>query len=82
MTIKIDAKKGYNIFWNSGNPDKPFEFSLPGPCRIVRDSDWRKVMAVVRAAEIHSCCADSAPYCYHPICSALATLRKLMEKRK
>ena len=43
MTIKIDAPKGARVTWWDSEP--------PCPVRIVRESDFRKIMAVIRACD-------------------------------
>ena len=82
MTIKIDKPKGCMVVWDLS--EKPI------PVRIVRESDWRRVMAVVRAAR--GVCDDwlavpiqSAEFSRRVedrLADADKTLRKHLEKRK
>ena len=81
--MKIDAPKAY-----SGTADgrlikdASYEKLTPEdvPVRIVRESDWRKIMAVVRAADyiIH----PSGPKSPHPLDKAVLALRDHLAKRK
>ena len=66
MTIKIDKPKGCMVVWDLS--EKPI------PVRIVRESDWRKIMAVVRAAEQDEVARSFRQYDATPL--ALDELRK------
>ena len=75
MTIKIDAPKVYA-------PDdlasawKRKESSIEKPWRLVRESDWRRIMAVLRAAEDELLDGQGLTH------NAVVALRKHLEKRK
>ena len=76
MTIKIDAPK----LWSDAEEDgflygrKPTDSAKGHWVRTVRESDWRKVMAVVGAADrCGSCC---------PVTEPMNALRKHLSKRK
>jgi len=71
MTIKIKAPKAWLLeddFRFYGNRVSSEEQSY----RIVRESDWRKLMALVKAMETH--CNGSVAVC--DICEALEALEK------
>jgi hypothetical protein len=53
MTIKIKAERAWE--YPNGRVSKRSHLRGEWRVRIVRESDWRKLMKLVRAAEIHSC---------------------------
>ena len=59
MTIKIKAPKAWAYETLAGEVSSGTAHTKTDlaciPVRIVRESDWRKLMKLVRAAEIHSC---------------------------
>jgi hypothetical protein len=56
------------------------ESACEKPWRLVRESDWHKIMAVVRAAEKWEV-AKYQPF-YPPLDNALSALRNHLEKQK
>ena len=81
MTIKIETEKLWQDAVSRVLYDQPAHPIRDLPVRIVRESDWRKVMAVVRAADkqepylMKSCGAEKTDYAIH-------ALRKHLSKRK
>ena len=83
MTIKIKATRAYMSEWKVNGKLMPCEISWYSnsvesginkrAVRIVRESDWRKLMALVRAVDEHDH-ADPSKVC--DICEALAALEK------
>ena len=49
MSIKIDAPRAWAWDDADGRHASPYDDGVPS--RIVREPDWRKIMAVVKAAE-------------------------------
>ena len=82
MTIKIKAPKAYMSRWTVNGKLGPCEISWYAEnlgsgtnaraVRIVSESDWRKMMKLVRAVENH--CTGSVAVC--DVCNALATLKE------
>ena len=85
MTIKIDtrlAPANLDVFVGASSR---FGIDMDGALRIVRESDWRKVMAVVRAADVmaHTLDFNKRPGKYiGDVVGVSVTLRKHLEKRK
>jgi hypothetical protein len=71
MTIKIKAPRMWQ--YPNGMVRKDSRWLGEWRVRIVRESDWRKLMALVRAVDEHDH-ADPSKVC--DICEALATLEK------
>ena len=78
MSIKIDAPRAWAWDDADGRHASPYDDGVPS--RIVRESDWRRVMAVVRAAEQDALARTFRQHDQTP--SALNVLRKHLEKRK
>jgi len=65
MTIKIKAPKAYMSEWTVNGKLMPCEISWYADnvesglnkrvIRCVSESDWRKLMKLVKACEVHSC---------------------------
>ena len=72
MTIKIDAPRERNAMCGGH----------PTGYRLVRESDWRKIMAVVRAADKERGTNIMGEPCVTKTGAALDNLRKHLEKRK
>ena len=86
--MKIDAPRAWDSIENGkllnlAGPEKGYRGYVP--VRIVRESDWRKIMAVVMAVD-EMCQADDyglRPGFYNGnIINAFIVLRKHLEKRK
>jgi len=78
MTIKIDAPR-ITMGHSARNSDDTFRWSS-GTYRRVRESDWRKVMAVVRAIdeEVNHASVDAV----EKTDAALVALRKHLVEHK
>lgn len=76
MTIKIKAPMAYALPYSQcSTPNREFESDIP--VRIVAESDWRKLMRLVRLVEL----VDAHPEMpWGDVENALAALRK--EKKK
>jgi hypothetical protein len=70
MTIKIRAPKAWE--YPDGTVSKQSIWDGERPVRIVRESDWRKLMALVKAVEAY--CDDGLDV--SNLCDALEALEK------
>lgn len=75
MTIKIKAPRAWTYPDLVGTWNHRFENCVP--IRIVRESDWRKLMKLVKVVDEHT---HADPWKTCDICEALAALSK--EKKK
>lgn len=79
MTIKIKAPMAYALPYSQcSTPNREFESDIP--VRIVAESDWRKLMKLVKVVDEHDHAGGDHLTHRCDICEALAALRK--EKKK
>ena len=74
MTIKIDAWRGERYYFSDSGKEVG--------TTVLRTSDWRKIMAVVRAADKERGTNIMGEPCVTKTGAALDNLRKHLEKRK